>query len=49
MLTAIPTRLLHRVRDAAAAVLVLAELGLELLCGCGHDHRGGLDRISGAA
>lgn len=45
MLTAIPTTLLHRVRDAAAYVVVLAEFGLEVLCHCGEDHRGGLHRI----
>lgn len=38
MLTAIPPRLLHRVRDAALVVVGLAELGLALLCPCDDDH-----------
>lgn len=45
MLTAIPTRALHAIRDTAAAVLVLADLGLELLCG-EHDHSGALEALS---
>lgn len=49
MLTAIPSRFLHNVRDLAVGVVILAELGLELLCGCGHNHSGALDRLGGAA
>jgi len=49
MLTAIPVRLLHAIRDAAAAVVVLADLGLELLCECGVDHRGALEALGRAA
>jgi hypothetical protein len=45
MLTAIPARALHAIRDAVAAVLVLADLGLELLCG-EHDHSGALEALS---
>lgn len=48
MLTSIPVRLLHAVRDTAAAVLVLADLGLELLCDQ-HDHTGALEQLGGAA
>lgn len=48
MLTAIPARALHAIRDAAAAVVILADLGLELLCG-EHDHRGALDALGVAA
>lgn len=44
MLTDLPPRLLHAVRDAAAAVLVLAELGLELLCDQ-HNHTGALHQL----
>lgn len=44
MLTATPTWLLHAVRDAAAAILVLADLGLELLCHR-HDHTGALHQL----
>lgn len=46
MLTAIPPRLLHALRDTAAALLVLAELGLELLCPH-HDHTGALHQLGG--
>ena len=48
MLTAIPTRLLHRLHDLAAAVLVLTDLGLELLCDQ-HQHDGALHELEGAA
>ena len=48
MLTAIPARLLHRLHDLAAAVLVLTDLGLELLCDQ-HQHDGALHELGGAA
>lgn len=48
MLTAIPARLLHALRDTAAALLVLADLGLELLCG-DHDHTGAVHHLGGGA
>ncbi len=48
MLTAIPARLLHRLHDLAAAVLVLTDLGLELLCDQ-HQHDGALHELEGAA
>ena len=48
MLTAIPARLLHRLHDLAAAVLVLTDLGLELLCDQ-HRHDGALHELEGAA
>ena len=48
MLTAIPARLLHRLHDLAAAVLVLTDLGLELLCD-EHQHDGALHELEGAA
>jgi hypothetical protein len=48
VLTAIPGRLLHRLHDLAAAVLVLTELGLELLCDQ-HQHDGALHELEGAA
>jgi hypothetical protein len=48
MLTAIPARLLHRLHDLAAAVLVLTDLGLELLCDQ-HPHAGALHELEGAA
>lgn len=38
MLTDIPPTLLHRVRDAAAYVHDLAQLGLDLLCPCEDGH-----------
>lgn len=38
MLTSIPPALLHRVRDAAAYVHDLAQLGLALMCPCDDDH-----------
>jgi len=41
MLTAIPPRLLHRVRAAAAYVHDMAQLGLALLCPCEGDHGAG--------
>ena len=47
MLLAIPPRVLHAVRAAAAAVVVLADLGLELLCDA-HDHTGALAQLEGA-
>jgi len=46
VLTAIPAWLLHIARDTAAAVLVLADLGLELLCR-DHDHAGALRQMEG--
>lgn len=46
MLLAIPPRLLHAIRSTAAAVLVLADLGLELCCDA-HDHTGALARLGG--
>lgn len=46
-LMTIPPRLLHAVRDLATAVLVLTDLGLELLCNCEQDHDGGLAAIGG--
>lgn len=42
MLTAIPPRLLHHVRDAARVVHDLAQLGLDLLCPCEEGHGGWL-------
>jgi hypothetical protein len=48
VLTAIPARLLHRLHDLAAAVLVLTDLGLELLCDR-HQHDGALHELEGAA
>jgi hypothetical protein len=48
VLTAIPARLLHRLHDLAAAVLVLTDLGLELLCD-EHQHDGALHELEGAA
>jgi hypothetical protein len=49
VLTAIPARLLHRLHDlAAAAVLVLTDLGVELLCDQ-HQHDGALHELEGAA
>lgn len=47
MLTSIPPALLHRVRDAAAYVHDLAELGLALLCPCDDDHGLALRTLSG--
>lgn len=41
MLTSIPPLLLHRIRDAAAYVHDLAQLGLALLCPCEDDHGAG--------
>lgn len=41
MLTAIPPRVLHWLRDRARAVVALAELGLALTCPCGGDHGDG--------
>lgn len=41
MLTAIPARLLHWLRDRAREVVALAELGLALTCPCGGDHGDG--------
>lgn len=38
MLTSVPPSLLHRVRDAAAYVHDLAQLGLDLLCPCEEGH-----------
>lgn len=49
MLTAIPVRVLHAIRDTAAAVVILADLGLELLCECGVDHRGAIEALGVAA
>lgn len=46
MLLAIPPRVLHAVRGLAAAVIVLADLGLELLCE-EHDHAGALHQLGG--
>lgn len=48
MLTSIPARLLHAAHAAATALVVLTELGLELLCH-EHDHRAGLARLENAA
>jgi hypothetical protein len=48
VLTAIPARLLHGLHDLAAAVLVLTDLGLELLCDQ-HQHDGALHELEGAA
>jgi hypothetical protein len=48
VLTAIPARLLHRLHDLAAAVLVLTDLGLELLCDH-HQHDGALHELEEAA
>jgi hypothetical protein len=48
VLTAISARLLHRLHDLAAAVLVLTDLGLELLCDQ-HQHDGALHELEGAA
>jgi hypothetical protein len=48
VLTAIPARLLHRLHDLAAAVVVLTDLGLELLCDQ-HQHDGALHELEGAA
>jgi len=44
MLTSLPAWALHAVRDTAAVVVTLADLGLELLCG-EHDHRGALEAL----
>jgi hypothetical protein len=52
VLTAIPARLLHRLHDLAAAVLVLTDLGLELLCDQHqhqHQHDGALHELEGSA
>jgi hypothetical protein len=50
VLTAIPARLLHGLHDLAAAVLVLTDLGLELLCDQHqHQHDGALHELEGAA
>jgi len=48
MLTSIPARALHAIRGAAAAVVILADLGLELLCG-EHEHRDALEALGVAA
>jgi hypothetical protein len=48
VLLTIPPRLIHAVRNVAAAVVVLADLGLELLCD-EHDHDGALHQLGGAA
>lgn len=47
MLTAIPPTLLHRLRDAAAWVHDLAELGLALLCPCDDTHGTAMRRLGG--
>lgn len=47
MLTSIPPRLIHRVRDGAAYVHDLAELGLALLCPCEDDHGAAMRRLGG--
>lgn len=47
MLTSVPPTLLHRVRDAAAYVHDLAQLGLDLLCPCEEGHGARLRALSG--
>jgi hypothetical protein len=47
MLTSVPPALLHRVRDAAAYVHDLAELGLALLCPCDDNHGLTMRRLGG--
>lgn len=38
MLTSIPPRVLHWLRDRARELVALAELGMALTCPCGGDH-----------